>query len=48
MKQLFCILMIILFANHLTAQNPGIGTTTPTEKLDVNGNLNVSGNIKDQ
>lgn len=28
------------------AQNVGIGTTTPTEKLDVNGNLNVNGNIK--
>ena len=25
------------------AQNVGIGTTTPTEKLDVNGNLKISG-----
>jgi hypothetical protein len=27
-------------------QNTGIGTTTPQERLDVNGNLNVSGTIK--
>src|SRR4051812_30039901 len=27
-------------------QNIGIGTTTPQEKLDVNGNLNISGTIK--
>ena len=25
------------------AGNVGIGTTTPTQKLDVNGNLNVTG-----
>ncbi|HRD43493.1 MAG: hypothetical protein JST57_09075 [Bacteroidetes bacterium] len=29
-----------------TSGNVGIGTGTPTEKLDVNGNLQVSGNIK--
>jgi hypothetical protein len=28
------------------SQNVGVGTSTPAEKLDVNGNLNVSGNIK--
>lgn len=28
------------------SQNVGIGLTTPSEKLDVNGNLNVSGKIK--
>jgi hypothetical protein len=27
-------------------QNVGIGTTTPTEKLDVDGNINVTGTIK--
>ncbi len=27
------------------AQNVGIGTNTPTQKLDVNGNVNVNGNI---
>jgi hypothetical protein len=25
--------------------NVGIGTSTPTEKLEVNGNLKVNGNI---
>lgn len=28
------------------AQNVGVGTSTPTEKLDVNGNINVTGTIK--
>ncbi len=28
------------------AQNVGIGTETPAEKLDVNGNMNVSGQFK--
>ena len=28
------------------AQNVGIGTLTPGEKLDVNGNVNVQGNVK--
>ena len=28
------------------AQNVGIGTTTPAEKLDVSGNINVTGTIK--
>ena len=30
---------------NVTAQNVGIGTTTPTQKLDVTGNLRVSGAI---
>jgi hypothetical protein len=30
----------------LFAQNVGIGTATPVEKLDVTGNINVSGTIK--
>lgn len=46
MKELFCLLIVSTLTNYLSAQNTGIGTTTPTEKLDVNGNLNVSGNIK--
>ena len=28
------------------SQNVGVGTTTPAEKLDVNGNINVTGTIK--
>ena len=33
----------ILFAQ---TSNVGIGTTNPTEKLDVNGNINLTGSIK--
>lgn len=45
MKNTF-IILALLFSTNLFAQNTGIGTPTPTEKLDVNGNLNVNGNIK--
>ena len=40
------LLFFIFCTASLIAQNVGVGTTTPGEKLDVNGNLNVSGNIK--
>jgi hypothetical protein len=41
------IFVIVLFYFHSSqAQNTGVGTTTPQEKLDVKGNLNVSGTIK--
>ncbi|HLG35883.1 MAG TPA: hypothetical protein VI757_13470 [Bacteroidia bacterium] len=33
----------ILCSNYSTAQNVGIGTATPSEKLDVLGNLKFSG-----
>lgn len=33
-------------AFYCQAQNVGIGTTTPAEKLDVNGNANISGQLK--
>lgn len=36
-------LAFLLFG--LNAQNVGIGTSKPTEKLDVNGNINLSGNL---
>jgi len=42
------ILIIIFCVSFYSAsgQNTGIGTTNPQEKLDVNGNLNVTGTIK--
>jgi hypothetical protein len=42
MKKIFALLLIIS-SFHLAAQNVGIGTTSPTEQLDVNGNLRVRG-----
>ena len=46
MKQvgLFLCCIFILFFAH--AQNVGIGNPAPAEKLDVNGNINVTGTIK--
>lgn len=37
------IIYSILFGNGIIAQNIGIGTTTPVETLDVNGNIKVNG-----
>lgn len=37
------VLMVTLQLNFATAQNVGIGTATPTEKLDVFGNLKFTG-----
>jgi hypothetical protein len=31
---------------HCVAQNVGIGTASPSEKLDVNGNINIAGDLK--
>jgi hypothetical protein len=47
LRKLFCCTIFIAcsFKSSLS-QNTGIGTTTPTEKLDVNGNINLSGTIK--
>ncbi len=42
-------LLVAMFtgaALFVHAQNVGIGTPTPAEKLDVNGNINVNGTIK--
>ena len=39
----FCSLTFILSSFHVSAQNVGIGTSTPMEKLHVDGNLRVSG-----
>jgi hypothetical protein len=45
MKKVFTLLFIGL-PFLPAAQNVGVGTATPAEKLDVNGNINVSGTIK--
>lgn len=36
----------LLVSLQAATQNVGVGTHAPTERLDVNGNLNVSGHIK--
>jgi hypothetical protein len=45
MKKIF-IILLISFPIVISAQNVGIGNPTPNEKLDVNGNINVTGTIK--
>ena len=45
-KQLLSFLFWLLFITFTNAQNVGIGVPVPAEKLDVNGNINVSGTIK--
>ncbi|RYF89715.1 MAG: hypothetical protein EOO03_05335 [Chitinophagaceae bacterium] len=38
--------MLLLCTIHSSAQNVGIGNNNPAEKLDVTGNINVTGTIK--
>ena len=40
------IIIILSFALKANAQNVGVNTTTPSERLDVNGNINLTGTIK--
>src|ERR1043165_6003098 len=40
------IFLLIFLSIKINAQNVGVGTTTPIERLDVNGNINVTGTIK--
>lgn len=40
------VVLLALSYTNLSAQNVGVGTTNPGEKLDVNGNINVTGTIK--
>jgi hypothetical protein len=40
------LLFFVINTIIVSAQNVGVGTTTPAEKLDVNGNINVAGTIK--
>ena len=47
MKQILLHLLLVFFTIQLFAQqNVGIGTTSPSERLDVNGNVNIAGTIK--
>jgi hypothetical protein len=47
MKKILSLSFWLLIVCSMTnAQNVGVGTTTPTEKLDVNGNVNVNGQLK--
>ena len=45
MKKL-CLLFFAFSIMHAHSQNVGIGTAAPVEKLDVNGNINLTGTIK--
>jgi hypothetical protein len=44
--KMFCLLILAFSIAHSSSQNVGIGTSAPSEKLDVNGNINLSGTIK--
>jgi hypothetical protein len=46
MKKSILAFIAIAIATFTYAQNVGVGTATPAEKLDVNGNVNVQGNLK--
>ena len=46
MKKQFYLLGLLLFPFFIQAQNVGIGNPSPIEKLDVTGNINVTGTIK--
>jgi hypothetical protein len=45
MKKYFLVIAAFVWYLHSEAQNVGIGVAVPAEKLDVNGNLKVSGAI---
>ncbi len=46
MKHFYFITICIFFCQIILSQNVGIGTATPAEKLDVEGNLKITGEIK--
>ncbi len=46
MKHTLTLLTAILVLHSSFAQNVGIGNTNPSEKLDVNGNMNLTGTLK--
>lgn len=45
MKNIIATLCLFLAGFHLSAQNIGIGNPLPTEKLDITGNIKLSGAI---
>jgi len=45
-KHFFIFYFLLLIFNFSFSQNVGIGTAIPNERLDVNGNINVTGTIK--
>ena len=45
-KLALSLLFSVIFYNSSFAQNVGIGTSSPSEKLDVNGNINLGGNLR--
>lgn len=45
MKKLLAIIPLLIVITG-AAQNVGVGISTPSEKLDVNGNINIQGNLK--
>lgn len=46
MKKKYGLAFLLLYTFGSNAQNVGIGTTNPSEKLHVSGNINVTGTIK--
>lgn len=48
MKRVLYLLLFLLANRYAYSQNIGIGTATPTEKLEVNGNVKATGLILTQ
>ena len=46
MKIFLLLMHVMLFSTIAHSQNVGISVPSPTEKLDVNGNINLTGTIK--
>lgn len=46
MGKSFLFIFVHALSLYCVAQNVGIGTNTPAEKLDVNGNTNINGQLK--
>ncbi|HZV69299.1 MAG TPA: hypothetical protein VFG10_07140 [Saprospiraceae bacterium] len=45
LQVLLFVLLLVLTNSFISAQNVGIGTTTPANKLSVNGNADFTGNV---